>query len=773
MTLDKQPSTTQKSSTIQPIAMQERHHATTDAQQWIALDDEQEWSTFSTADQQNSGVWESNLAIDGMHCAACAINVENALTSLVGVLSAHVNAASGRAKLIWDEHQVKPSDWMHAIADAGYRALPASEFFAQDARRREQRKMLWRLLVAAFCMAQVMMYSVPIYYAEPGAMSIDTLNLMRWAAWVLSLPVILFSCGPFFHSALIDLKKGQISMDLPVAIGISITFLVSSAVVFSPNGWWGNEVYFDSLTMLVFFLLAGRWLTLRMHNQTAGALDVLMRRLPPMVERLTKKGEFKRVPVSDLKVSDYLRVLPGEAFPADGILKAETTAVDESLLTGESRPVHKQLGDQVITGSHNLTNAVEIEVTAVGASTRYAQIVTLMEQAAVGKPRLALLADRIAKPFLVVVLFAATLTALYLWHVNPSRALMVAVSILIVTCPCALSLATPAAMLSASGTLAKLGVMVRKIQALEVLDSVDTIVFDKTGTLTYDTLAIGNIKTAECITEQDALALAAVLAQSSLHPVSRAIVHYAKLNNISVDEQVHEIKETAGAGLKALRDGSTLKLGNADFCEIALDNNIQGRSSVYLVSDNKWLATFEIHESVKADAQALVTQLKQQDLQLEIASGDQQPAVEMIGNGLGIKNINANCSPSDKLQHIQSLQKQGRRVLMVGDGLNDGPVLAAADASIALGQAVPLAQAQSDFVIMSGNLTQVGDLIQHAKRTMRIVKQNLLWAAIYNAICVPLAILGMLPAWLAGLGMALSSVLVILNARRLSQLKQQ
>ncbi len=733
----------------------------------IALDEPDEWSAFSKLVEQQT--WESHLAVEGMHCAACGLNVEKAVKDLPGVMSVDVNATTGRARLVWSANQIKPSVWMHAINKAGYRALPAADALLRDNRRKNQRRMLWRLLVAGFCMMQVMMYTMPTYYANPGEMSPDTLNLLRWASWVLTLPVMFFSSGPFFKSALTDIRQRQISMDLPVSLGIVIAFLVSSAATFDPSGWWGSEVYFDSLTMLVFFLLTGRWIELRMRDKTAGALDVLMRRLPSTIARKNADGQFERIAVRRLKLGDVVRVLPGEAFPADGKITSGETNADESLLTGESRPVLKRLGAEVIAGSHNLSAAVEAEVEKIGETTRYAQIVALMERASIDKPRLAILADRIAHPFLILVLLAAASAAFYLWHVDPSRALMTAVAVLIVTCPCALSLATPAAMLTMSGKLARSGILVRRMQALEALMNVDTIVFDKTGTLTLDRMEVSAITTDKSITETQALQLASAMARHSLHPVSRAIVEAA--STIEGSASVTNVQEVSGAGLLADSAFGKLKFGSSRFCDLQKsENNNRKNTIVHLISDKAWLASFEVLESIKDDAAFSVNEVTQKHIRVEVLSGDKLTAVQRVADAVGIKYVYGDCSPQDKLNHIQALKNQGRKVLMVGDGLNDGPVLASAHVSLAMGQAVPLAQSQSDFVVLQGQLAMVPYMLEQANNTMNIVRQNLVWAAAYNAICVPLAIAGYLPAWLAGLGMALSSLFVILNAARLAKL---
>jgi P-type Cu2+ transporter len=382
------------------------------------------------------------------------------------------------------------------------------------------------------------------------------------------------------------------------------------------------------------------------------------------------------------------------------------------------------------------------------------------------------IADRIARPFLIAVLIAAAFAAFILWPVDHGRALMAAVAVLIVTCPCALSLATPAAMLTISGALAQRGVLVRKMQALEALSNIDTVVFDKTGTLSQDQLTISAIQTHASYTPKQALNIAAQLANYSLHPLSKAIVNTAEAQAEPSEIMVDQVKEVPGAGLSANSSIGTLKLGSLTFC--GLENlDRMATSSVHLVSEHGWIASFMFEETMKADVTASVQALKKQGIQVQLLSGDNAETVDAFARKAGIDVARGACTPQDKLLHMQQLQQQGRQVAMIGDGLNDGPILALANVSVAMGQAVPLAQAQSDFVVMNNEVPMVVVLLNQAKRTMRIVKQNLMWAVVYNAVCVPLAIMGWLPAWLAGLGMALSSLLVVGNALRLSTISSQ
>ena len=738
------------------------------------LDDPQEWDAFSRPHGAVPGCLESSLVVQGMTCAACALTIEDALRKLPGVLSADVSAGSHRARVVWAPERVQPSQWMQAIRRAGYAALPANDTHALELRQRETRQALWRWLVAGLCMMQVMMYAYPAYIAHPGDLSAEMEQLLRWASWVLTLPVILFSCGPFFRSALRDLALRRISMDLPVALGLAITFVVSSAGTFDPQGIFGREVYFDSLTMFVFFLLTGRWLEMRLRDRTAGALDEMMNRLPDAVQRRRADGGFEAVAARRLRPGDIVRVLAGQAFPADGSITLGATQADQSLLTGESRPVPKLAGAEVVAGSHNLSAAVEMRVQRVGDDTRFAQIVALMQSAATSKPRLARLADRLAKPFLIAVLVAAAGACAFWWSRDPGHALMVAVAVLIVTCPCALSLATPAAMLASAGTLARSGVLLRRLQALEDLAAIDTVVFDKTGTLTRDAMAVHAVQVRDGTTVDHAMALAAALSQHSLHPVSRALAQGSGDTCGADALRVAAVVEVAGRGIHAqlvappaVPGATAVRLGSAEFC--GLDGKVSGAMhQTFLCDAQGWLATFELVQDVRPDARATVGRLQAAGLEVCMLSGDGPAPAQAVGRQLGIRQVHAGCTPDAKLAFLKALQARGLRVAMVGDGLNDGPVLAAADVSFAFGRAVPLAQSQADFVVLGEALGAVAATLTLARRTMRIVRQNLWWALGYNLACVPLAVAGWLPAWLAGLGMATSSLVVVLNALRLS-----
>ncbi len=667
------------------------------------LDDPLEQRDFTLPVEGADGAaQESVLMVQGMYCAACADAVEAALAGQPGVLQAQVHAATRRLLLRWDPTRVRLSELARAVGRAGYRLLPMRQALAVSARVQETRKALWRLFVAGFCMMQVMMYTWPEYVTESGQIPADILQLLRWASWVLSLPVMLFASGPFFASAWRDLRQGRIGMDVPVSIGIAVTFVVSSLATFEPDGPWGSDIWFDSLTMFVFFLLGGRYLEFKLRDRTAGALDALMNRLPEQVQRERADGTLERVSLKRLQVGDVLRIEAGQAFPGDATVLSDAATVDEALLTGESHPVTRRQGETVVAGSYNLAGTVRVRIDRLGRQTRFGQIVALMEQASTERPRLARLADRIAAPFLVLVLLSAALSAWWWWAGDPHRAVATAVAVLIVTCPCALSLATPAAMLAAAGALAQRGVLTRRLQAFEALAAVDTVVFDKTGTLTQDRVVVHEVYARDGWDAERALRVAARLAQASLHPVSRALV--ARVG--SAAERPLAVQEVPGRGLTAHDEhGRIWRLGSAAHCGLdeavlaAAGRSVPDMPCAYLADDAGWVATFVLDEGVRADARAAVERLRALGLRVWLLSGDRLGAVQRVARPLGIEHVVAGASPEDKLAAVQRWQAEGHRVAMVGDGMNDAPVLARADVSFALGHRAPLTQTRADFVV--------------------------------------------------------------------------
>lgn len=743
-----------------------------------------DWLEFS--EDLGSGRFASRVRVSGIHCAACAGTIAHCLQQ-AGVESADINSATGRARVVWQQGKTKPALWLPAAEAAGYTLAPIAGVDWLEITRAERRRALWRWLVAGFCTMQAMMLMWPFYgfSGDWGGRDMDAQSaaLLRWGMLMLSIPVLLFSSGDFFRAAWRDLASRRISMDLPVALGIAITFIVSCAATFAPQSHWGDLLYFDSLTMFVFILLSGRWLEAHLRVQTAGALDAITSQAPQRANRVQADGSVQNIPLSQLRLGDTVRVLAGETLPADGVVLQGDSWVDEALLTGESKPVAKQVGSAVVAGSSNQSQALLVRVEKVGADTRYAQIVALMERAAEDKPHLMQLADRMAQPFLLGILLLAA-TAFFWWAGmgHTQRGVVAAINVLIITCPCALALAAPAALLSATAALAKQGVLPRQVGVIERLAQVQMALFDKTGTLSLDHIALVQTQVFADYTEAQVLRWARELAAHSLHPASRALLAGA-------DHRIYTaatgVRETAGQGLEgqlylaSSNETLTLRLGRAHWCGINADAQAQQQNhihdmhsgmSVWLSVNGQAAARFGLEESLRPNAAGSLQALRDLGLRLGLLSGDSASAVDRIEQQLPTLDLSrAACSPQDKLAQLQSLQAQGTQVLMVGDGMNDGPVLAGAHVSMAMAGAAPLAQVQADALLLRPDLGLVPLAVQHSRRAMRVLKQNLAWALAYNAVAIPLAFAGLVTPWIASVGMASSSLIVLANAARLAK----
>jgi Cu2+-exporting ATPase len=761
-----------------------------------------------------NGLRRIGLGLSGLYCAACSITIEDALLKVPGVSEVQVQAAAQRARILLDPSKVRLSELVSAVQRVGYRAWPDAAARAGHERLRERRKLLWQLSVAAFCMMQVMMITTMQYVAGPGDIPRDLWNLMNWASWVLSLPVVVFSCGPFFAGAWRAAMQGRVSMDTPVAVGIGVTFLASTTGSFGGQALVGREVYFDSLTMFVTFLLAGRWLESRAREKVTQSLEAMCVRLPEAVERAGEgegadlsNARTESVSLSSLRHGDRVRVAVGQAFPADGQLLQGQTEVDEALLTGESRAVRRAPGQMVVAGSLNLAAPVWMAVERLGPDTRYQQIVSLVRQAMTEKPGWMRQADRVAGPFLWAVLILAGAGALAWQWIDPSRSIWVAVSVLIVTCPCALSLAAPSALLTAAGAMARQGVLVRRLDAIEALAQVDRFYFDKTGTLTEGELKLVALVTREGATRivadlpADSAWLwqsAAALASHSQHPLSRSLVEAARAAGGWPAQRWDDVREHAGQGVEARDEAGLIwRLGSRRWVleGCFADGQTAARRPAWL-RDNPafdearvWLAArsragsevgavlpetvlgMVFDEALRKEAGVSLNALVSLGCGVALLSGDRADRVAVaaahLGQGGDVQIARAEATPEDKLRVIAEAQAAGHRVAVVGDGINDAPVLAKADVSIALDQGAALAHSQADMIVLGGRLLGVPLAVQIGRRAMRVIKQNLAWAALYNAACIPLALAGWLPPWLAGLGMALSSLVVVLNALRL------
>ena len=720
--------------------------------------------------EAGAGIRQATLLVDGITCGACAWLIERGLQRCEGVRGVAVNLSARRVQVEWDDARTHLSAIMGVVDALGYRTQGFDPAAGESAAARERRGMIWRLFVAGFAMMQVMMYAVPAYVAD-GDMNRNAEQLMRWASFTLTLPVILWSAGPFFRNAWRELRARRAGMDVPVALGIAVAFAASAWATASGHG----EVYFDSITMFVFLLLGARYLEVLARARAAEAQQRLVQHMPAVADRLVAgvaADVIERVAAARLVAGDRVVVAPGATVPADGRVTAGQSAADESLLTGEARPVPKRAGDAVTGGTVNLSGPLTVEVTRVGPESVLAGIVRLMDRAQSGKPRIALLADRVAQWFVAALVAVAFATGIAWYWIDPQRALWVMVAVLVVSCPCALSLATPAALAAATGALHRLGILVTRGHALETLSQVTHVVLDKTGTLTFGRLALIGVIPLGAASPAIVLALATALERGSEHPIARALM--AEPAGAPPDP-VEDVVNLPGQGIEARANGRRVRFGSPAFASgvngqplpIELQFAAAEVTVAVLADEQGYLALFTFGDRVRPGARQLVRELEAGGRTVCLLSGDRHATVVHFARELGIRTAVGEATPDTKLAFVRELQQRGAVVAMVGDGVNDAPVLAQAQVSIAMGGGTDLAHASADMVLMADDLYRLSEAFGIAGRAMRIIRQNLAWAAAYNALAIPLAVAGWITPLLAGIGMAASSLAVVGNALRL------
>lgn len=715
---------------------------------------------------------EASLILEGITCAACIWLNEQHLARLPGVLAADINYATRRARVRWDETRVQLSDILGAVAAIGYRAYPYDAARNEEISRRERRDAMWRLWVAGFGMMQVMMYAYPTYIAGEGDIRPDLEQLLRWASLFLTLPVVIYSAAPFFRNAWRDARLKRVGMDVPVALGVGSAFLASVWATVTGQG----DVYFDSVVMFIFFLLGGRYLEMGARQKAVAVTEGLTKLLPAFAERLPAypaQGEPVKVVVADLQVGDVVLVRPGEIIPADGAVLEGNSAANEALLSGESRPVQKSPGSEVTGGSINMDSPLVLQVTQVGEETRLSAIIRLMERAVTEKPRIVEVADRIAGHFVAALLLVALATAVFWsWH-DASRALAATVAVLVISCPCALSLATPIALTVISGVLARHGMLVTRGQAVEGLAQATCFVFDKTGTLTTGQMTVDQTRVLGSLPEAACRQLAARLEATSEHPIGDAL-----RRGITADDARLDCRNQPGAGVEAESEGRCYRIGRPEFVaelvgqplpQAGADLGAQGDTVVALGREGEWLACFRLRDELRPEAAGLIAALKAAGRETRLLSGDAEEVVSRVARELGLDGFMARATPEQKKQAVAAWQAAGKVVAMVGDGVNDAPVLAQAQVSVAMGRGAQLARGQADFILLSDNLDGLRLGVDIARRGLRLIRQNLVWAVVYNVVALPLAVMGLITPWLAGIGMSASSLLVVLNSLRLQK----
>lgn len=709
---------------------------------------------------------EAWLILENITCAACVWLNERHLRAQPGVLEAQVNYTTQRARVVWDPARIALSDILRSIAGIGYFAHPYDPHRREALIERERRTHLKRLGVAGLFSMQVMMIAAALYIGGAEDMEPGMRSFFHWISLALTLPVF-YAAQPFFEGAWRDLRLKRVGMDVPVVLGIAVAFLGSLYATWTGAG----HVYYDSATMFVFLLSATRYFELVARSRGVYQAEAVSRSLPAVATRRRPDGETEMVAVAELHAGDTVLVKPGETFPADGVIAVGVTTVDESLLTGESRPLPRGPGDAVIAGAVNVEQPLTVTVTGAGMDTTLSRIGRLIERAQSEKPALARAADRVAAGFVAVLLVFAAGVALY-WHfADPALALSATIAVLVITCPCALSLATPAALSVATQVMSRHGLIVTRGHALETLARADHFVFDKTGTLTEGRFTLEETRAAPGGDARACLRIAAALETHSEHPIARAIVQAADAPLPLAGGVVNH----PGQGIEGTVGDRRYFLGAANYIAARTgtrpadaDSEAAERTALWLADERTVMATFLLRDRLRPGAAEAVAAIRETGGAVSLYSGDQQGAVASVAQAVGIEDAVSRMTPDGKLARLRDLQADGRTVAMIGDGVNDAPVLSAAQVSVAMGGGAHLAQAAGDILLLNSRLEKLAMGVRIARRTQRIVHQNLAWAAAYNLVAIPAAAAGTVIPWLAALGMSLSSLLVVGNALRLN-----
>jgi len=729
-----------------------------------------------------------HLLVEGIHCAACVWLIEHSLNALPGVIQAQVNLSGKRLHIKWHNGQVSLSRVIARLGQIGYAAVPYDPEVAEGALQRQNRTLLYRMAFAAFGMMNLLWISIALY---AGANQGEFRDLFHWIGLALATPVLLYSGYPFYKGAWAGLRNFHLGMDLPIAIGASITYLYSVYVTVS--GTRTGEVYFDTVVNFLFVILVGRYLEAISKRQAVAATQRLLD-LQPRVATVLREGEEDVVPVRAVSAGEVVLVKPGERLPVDGLVVEGQSNVDEAMLTGESVPVVKSRGDHVSAGTINGYGVLQVRMTGSLKNTALGRIIRLVEEAQASKAPIQCMADRVVPWFVAATLGLATLTFLWWFHSSVEVALLAATSVLIITCPCAFGLATPMSIAVASGLGAKYGILVKNGEVLETLSAINHVVFDKTGTLTDGKLSVvaTYLDGTEWLASRDdrvplqvkeLLAKLAALERFSEHPTARAVQVWAQAQGLSTTAQrVEDFSYQPGMGVVGRVEGQQILAGSSAWLDarqvgrqprfdtIAEQLAAQGVGSIRIALAGREVALVAIEDRLRPEAERMVEELKAEGLKLTLLSGDRRAVAAAIARRLGGMEVIAEVLPEDKDHVIRRLQSDGRKVAMVGDGVNDAPALVRSDVGIAMGSGTDISIASADIVLMQGDLQKVRLAIGLSRRTLLTIRQNIGISIVYNIIMVPLAMAAIVTPLVAAISMPLSSLAVIGNAARIRTL---
>ncbi|MFA0414026.1 heavy metal translocating P-type ATPase [Vibrio renipiscarius] len=722
----------------------------------IHYDNQEVQNEFVRKSDQQS---EVTLSLDGISCAACAWLIEKQLSHTAGVVQIRVNTTTNRALLIWNHTQTQLSTLLSAIHKLGYKAAPFEADQQEAAYHQMMKQYLYRLGIAGLATMQVMMLAVALYLEVFGDLDPEFKNYFRWVSLIFATPVMLYSALPFYMNAWRSIRSKTLGMDVPVSIAMIFAYVASLIATVTEQG----EVFFESISMFAFFLLVGRFLEMRARRKAAAASGNLLKLIPAMATTI----EGEQTPVKSLQVGDKIRVLPGEHVPADGVIMQGRVHIDESMLTGESVPVVKVIGDSVYAGTLNGEEAFVLEVSSSKADSMISNIVRLQDEAQLSKPKIAEIADIVARYFVGILLIIAAGTWFYWQKHQPDDAFWIMLAVLVATCPCALSLATPTALTCATSRMGNLGILLRKGHVFETLCKVNHLIIDKTGTLTHGDIEINDIRLFGQHSKQTALALAAALEAHANHPLARAFRPYL---DSTID--IEAIENIIGSGVQGIYQNKALKIGNAEF---ALSTHTDGKSNpepnaIYLTLGDEHIATFYYQDPIRQEAVNFVEQFRSSGIKVTLLTGDSRQNAKLVADKIGIDQVISEAKPQDKLAYLQSCREDGV-TMMIGDGINDAPTLAGAHLSIAMGGGTDVAKASADMVLLGDRLDRILQARELALKTRRIIAENLAWSLGYNLLILPLAVSGLVAPYFAVVGMSASSIIVVSNSLRL--LKEQ
>lgn len=710
--------------------------------------------------REDNGECSARFALGGLHCAACVWLIESRLQKLPGVTEARVHLGEQRLSLRWRPEQQSPGKLAHAVESLGYHLTPWHPERLLELQRQESRQSLQRLGIAGLAMMQTGMLAMAFYVGDFRDMEPQWRDLLRWVSFLFTAPVATWASWPFYRAAWNGIRHRTATMDLPVALAIASAFIASVVNTLIH----GQHVYFDSVGMFAFFLLAGRHVEMSLRHRNRQDSLVSGHTLPWKAHRLERPdmgSPMQTVPALSIRPDDWLLVRPGEAVPVDGVIVAGQSSLSEAVLTGESLPVTRGPGDTITAGTLNHEQALVIRASSAQQGSRIAQMQAQLEQALSSKPPMAQLADRLASLFVIGILLAAAITAVAWWPVSPSQAFENTLAVLVASCPCALSLATPTALTAATYALAKQGFLITRPHVLETLPRITLAIFDKTGTLTRGELVVRETRATPPHTAGDCLAIAAALECASDHPVARAFLPWAGPCKAS------DIHYHTGAGASGTVDGTRYRIGQAGFLGFMAPDT--DGHWIGLADGQQVLAWFALEDALREDAPPLLQSLQATRLRTTLLTGDRSAQGERLGRALQFDEVQTGASPEGKQTYIRARQAAGEIVMMVGDGVNDAAVLGSANVSVAMAGAAPLARLQADCLLTRPSLSLIATARSKALQTRRIIRENLCWAAGYNALAVPLAAMGWVPPWIAAIGMSASSLLVVANAARLAR----